>query len=284
MSGARHEWLRHQPKDDPRGRAPYKGTATSFSGAVVWEVLSDNYLTVSATHSDRLPHAQELYARGIHLATNAFECGLLPHAQTCGGVASDAPLQDETSTSIEFSWRRTAGSLTFALNGYVNDVDNYIHARTLDQFEDFRLIKYSQRDARFRGMEAEVTWELTPAVSATAFGDLVRARFDGGGNLPRIPASRYGARVEGSFGRLGGELEFYRVNAQERIAEYETPTPGHDMLSILLRYGPATGSGPELFVRGSNLLDEAVWNHSSYLADAVPLPGRSVSMGMSWRF
>lgn len=282
--GARQEWLRHSPRNDPRGRPGFKDSATSFSGAVVWEMAPANYLTMSATRSGRLPHAQELYARGIHLATNTFECGMLPSALTCGGDASDAALRDETSTTVELSWRRTAGALTFALNGYVNDVDNYIHARTLDQFEDFRLIKYAQRDARFRGMELEATWQIAPTFAATVFGDAVRARFSGGEDLPRIPASRAGVRLAGEFWQLGGELEYYRVDAQKRIAGFETVTPGHDMLGITLRYRPAGESAPDVFLRGSNLLGEAVWNHSSYLADAVPLQGRSVSMGMRWRF
>src|SRR5690606_37417824 len=68
--GVRHEWLRHRPLNDPRARPAYRGTATSFSGAVVWEPVTDHYLTRSAGRAERLPHPQELYARGIHLATN----------------------------------------------------------------------------------------------------------------------------------------------------------------------------------------------------------------------
>lgn len=281
--GARHEWMRHRPVDDPRQRSTFSESAQSFSGAVVWQPVGQHFLTLSAARFERLPHPQELYARGVHLATNTYECGLLPSAQTCGGAANDAPLRKEVSRNIEVGWRRTAGALTFGFNAFDNRVDNYTYSRTLDQFEDFRLIKYAQRDAKFRGAEMEVTWEFAPSLSATVFGDLVRASFAGGEHLPRIPAARYGGRLQTGLGEFGVELEFYRIDAQRRIADFEAPTPGHDMLNVTLRQRLA-GTGMNWYLRGSNLLDERVWNHGSFLARVVPLPRRSVDFGVSLTF
>ncbi len=281
--GARHEWLRHHPVDDPRGRSAFSRSTSSFSAAMVWEPVADHYLTVSAARFGRLPHPQELYARGVHLATNTYECGLLPSAQTCGGAAGDAPLRREASRNIELGWRHTAGSLTFSVNAFDNRVDHYTYARTLDQFEDFRLVRYSQRDARFRGGEVEVTWQFAPAFSATLFGDVVRARFTGGEPLPRIPPARHGARLQGGIGEFGAEVEFHRVSRQRRIAGFETATPGHDMLNVTLRQR-LSGTGLHWYLRGSNLLDETAWNHSSFLANTVPLRGRSVDFGLNLDF
>jgi iron complex outermembrane receptor protein len=39
-----------------------------------------------------------------------------------------------------------------------------------------------------------------------------------------------------------------------------------------------------VYVRGTNLLDEIVWNHASYLAHVVPLPGRGITAGMRLSF
>lgn len=277
--GARHEWLRHRPVDDPRQRATYKRSASSFSAAVVWEPTPEQFLTFSAARYERLPHPQELYARGIHLASNTWECGLMPSAQTCGGASTDVPLRREASHNIELGWRRRIGALGFALNAFDNRIDHYTHARTLDQHEDFRLIRYAQRDAKFRGGEAELSWTFSPALSATLFGDLVRARFEGGEPLPRIPAARYGARVQAERGEFGAELEFVRVGRQQRIAAFETTTAGHNLLNFTLRQRLA-GSGLSWYLRGSNLLDEAVWNHASFLAGVVPLPRRSLDFGL----
>lgn len=281
--GGRHEWLRHTPREDARHRPAYADTGTSFSGAAIWSLRPDLSLTFSASRSQRMPHAQELYARGVHMATNTYECGLLPHPLTCGGRANNQPYGKETARNFELALRRTAGDLTFGLGVYRNRIDDYIYARTLDQYEDFRLIKYSQADAEFRGLEAEVDLRVSDALTIGAFADAAHARLRDGGYLPRIPASRLGTRAQWAQGPVSGELEFYRVNAQRDIAAFETSTPGYDMLNLTVSYQWRDGR-TRLFVRGANLLDEAVWNHASFLADTVPLPGRNLSAGLSLSF
>lgn len=282
--GVRQEWQKHQPLNDPRGRPKFSDSATSLSAAAIWEVVPDYFLTLSTARSGRLPHAQELYARGIHLASNTYECGLMPHVMTCGGVQNDAGLKVETSNNVELSLRKPTGDLTFSIGGYYNDVDDYIYARTLDRFEGFRLIKYTQRDAKFKGLEAEATYRFGAGISATLFGDYVRAELAGGGDLPRIPAARYGTRVNSNVGSYGAELEYYRVEAQDDIADHETVTPGYDMVNLTVSYSSRDRTGYSVYLRGSNLLDEQVWNHSSFLANVVPLPGRSLSLGMRLAF
>ena len=48
------------------------------------------------------------------------------------------------------------------------------------------------------------------------------------------------------------------------------------MLNLTLSLSPGDDDGYVVYLRGTNLLDEAVWNHASYLANVVPLPGRGV--------
>lgn len=284
--GARHEWQKLQPVNDARNRPKYDQSATSFSGAAIWEFAPDYSLTLSAARSERMPQAQELYARGVHIATNTYECGLLPSALTCGGAVNDPDgIKKEVSNNIDLTLRKTVGDLSFSVGGFVNDSDNYIYARTLDQFEDFRLIKYAQRDAKFRGFEAEATYRFNDTVSATLFGDSVRAKFtDEGGNLPRIPASRLGARVNTNWNAFSGEIEFYRVDRQDRIADYETDSPGYNMLNLTLSYALDDEEKSSVFLRGNNLLNQQIWNHSSFLANVIPLPGANVSAGFRYAF
>ena len=79
---------------------------------------------------------------------------------------------------------------------------------TLDAFENFRLIRYSQADAVFTGFEGEIRHRLTPWLTGELFGDYVKAEFDdAGGNVPRIPAARLGARAEVVHGAWSGDLE-----------------------------------------------------------------------------
>lgn len=267
---ARHEWrtiettqqrtVRHRP--------------LSLSGAAVWDIDGDYSLALSVARSQRAPNVQELYARGIHLATNTFELGT-------------ATLGKETAKSIDLTFRKTAGATTFTLGAYHQDFSNYIFADTLDQFEDFRLIRYTAADARFTGVDGEIRHAFSPGLTLAVFGDYVRAKLkDGLGNLPRIPAARLGAHADGRIGPLTAELEYYHVFEQGKVASFETSAPGYDMLNATLAYKLklAPQADAELFLRGTNLTNTLAYNHASFIKDASPLRGRNLVVGLRTEF
>ncbi|MFN4040820.1 MAG: TonB-dependent receptor domain-containing protein [Brevundimonas sp.] len=269
LEGAvRQEWQQASADGQPDAdHSPF-----SISGAASWRFSPGWTATLALARSQRAPSAQELYADGVHLATNTFEIG-------------DANLDVETSYSAELTLKRTQGALTLTGSAYRYNYDGYIFARTLDQFEEFRLIQYSQADASFTGVEGEARWAFRPGLSAAVFGDYVRAEFDEGGDLPRIPAARLGVRGDFYTGAWSGGAEYVRVFEQNDIAPFETVTPGYNMINATLAYdlnlGPAQ---TQIYVRGTNLLDEKAFNHASYLADVQPLRGRNFVVGVRARF
>lgn len=266
---ARQEWQRVETTQGREAtHRPF-----SVSGAAVWDFTEGYSLALSLARSQRAPNVQELYARGIHLATNTYELGT-------------ATLGKETSRSIDLTLRKTTGLTTFTLAAYHQDFDDYIFADTLDRYEDFRLIRYTAADARFTGIEGEVTHAFSQALSATVFGDYVRGKLrDGLGNLPRIPAGRLGARVKGSHGPLSGELEYYHVFKQTDVAAFETETGGYDMVNMTIAYKlDLKDNAVELFVRGTNLTNELAFNHASFIKDASPLRGRNFVFGVRAAF
>ena len=254
------------------GRTPTDHNPFSASAAVSWTFLPGYAASLSVARSQRAPNVQELYARGVHFATNTYDIG-------------DATLAKETAKSIELSLRKTRGATTFTANAYRYDYDGYIYAQTLDQYEDFRLIRYAQDDARFTGVEGEIRHAFTPSISAGVFGDYVRAKLHDGGPLPRIPAGRLGVR--GGYHNYGWSVdaEYFRVFDQDRIAAFETKTPGYDMLNATVAYDFRTGGfDNQIFVRGTNLLDELALNHASYLTNVAPLRGRNFVVGLRTAF
>lgn len=284
-AGARYEHQDLDPDDAQRPLPSVSDSATSISSALTWAFRPDYNVSLSLARSQRLPQTQEVYARGVHLATNTYECGLLSDTFTCGGAANDADLETETSHNVGLNLRKVQGDLTFDIGVFHNQVQDYIYARTLDQIEEFRLIKYSQEDVEFTGAEAEATYQWTDRFSTTAFGDTVYAQFeDNGDELPRIPAQRLGARLNTYWRAFDAELEFYRVFAQDRIAGFETRTPGHDMLNATVSYTFTGNPQYSAFLRASNLLGEEVWNHASFLARTVPEPGRNLTAGVRLTF
>lgn len=283
--GARHERQQLTPDHDDLERPGYHAGATSFSTALTWVFHPDYALSLSATRSQRLPQAQEMYARGAHIATDTYECGLVADSYTCGGRTNDAAVHKETSRNIALNLRKKAGRLTFDLGVFRNQVDNYIYARTLDQFEAFRLIKYTQDDVIFTGAEAEMTYHWSQRLSTTLFGDTVRGRFrNGDENLPRIPADRLGARLNTWWRTFDGELAFYRAFNQKQTADFERATSGYNMLSATVSWHIDAAAAYTIYLRGNNLLDETVWNHASFLAHTVPEAGRNLTAGLRVRF
>jgi len=244
----------------------------SASAAASWSFAPGYQVSLAIARSQRAPSAQELYARGVHLATNTYEIG-------------DAALDVETANSVELTLKKTDGATTFTASAYRYAYDGYIYADTLDQFEDFRLIRYSQADATFTGLEGELRHQFAPGLSATVFGDYVRAKFDNGGDLPRIPAGRLGLRGDFARGDWSGGAEYVRVFEQEKIAAFETRTPGYDMVNATLAYDLALGGfDSQVFVRGTNLLDEKALNHASFITNVAPLRGRNFTLGLRTRF
>lgn len=267
--GARQEWQSIRTEDGREAEhSPF-----SLSGAGIWTFAPGYSVALSLSRAQRAPTNQELFARGIHLATNTFEVG-------------NAALGKETASSIDLTLRKTEGSTRFSIGLFRNHIDDYIFANTLDRFEDFRLIRYDQRDARFTGIDGSIRHQLTPALGVTLFGDHVRAKFTGGGgNLPRIPSGRLGARADVRSGPMFGELEYYRVFEQDRIADFETETPGYNMVNATLAYRlPIGPTRTELFLRGTNLLNELAFNHVSFVKEAAPLRGRNFVLGVRTAF
>lgn len=264
--GARQDWQRVSPS----GGAPRSSlSGTSLSAAAIWDFAPQYSVALSLSRSQRLPNAQELYADGVHLATNTYELG-------------NPDLTRETSHNIDLTLRKHSGDTTFSASVFHNRVKNYIYANTLDRFEDFRLIEYTQQDAEFTGVEGELRHQFTPVFSAAVFGDYVRGKLTGGdGNLPRIPAGRAGVRGNFKWQQWSGGVEYARVFAQKDIAAYEGTTPGYNMVNAVVAYrGQYGATGYEVYLRGTNLLNKLAYNHASFISSVAPLPGRSVLLGV----
>jgi iron complex outermembrane recepter protein len=132
-----------------------------------------------------------------------------------------------------------------------------------------------------------VSYAFDPSSRVTLFGDYVDANLKReDDNLPRIPPARLGARYDLAAGPVSGNVDYYHTFAQRRVASYETRTSGYDMLNATLSYRSDLGRAKavELYVRGTNLLDELAFAHSSFVKDQSPLRGRSVAFGMRHSF
>jgi iron complex outermembrane receptor protein len=247
---------------------------TSASLGAVWKFTPGYQVGTSFTRASRAPSAEELYARGLHMATSTYERG-------------NADLRSETSQNIDVSLKKTSGDTTFGVSVFRNRISNYIYGRTLDEVDGLQLLQYSQADATFTGIEGQVRQRITRNLGVTLFGDTVRAKLnDGGGLLPRIPATRAGVRLDANWNAWEGQVEWVQVARQSRVAEFESATPGYGMLNLGVSYsGQFSGGTPWLvYLKANNLTDRLAYAHTSFIKNAAPLMGRNLTVGVKVAF
>ncbi|WEN42292.1 putative TonB-dependent receptor [Thauera sp. GDN1] len=272
-AGLRHEWQDIEVDSSTQRDRNHHGNSVSLGA--VWDFAPQYSLGMTLSRTRRLPTAEELYARGLHMATSTWERGT-------------PELKAETANNVDLTLRKLAGPTTFSVSVFHNRIDDYIHARTLDAYEDFQLIEYAQRDASFTGIEGAIRQQLDATFGLTLFGDYVRAKLeagDGDRDLPRIPAHRVGLRLDAKWNAWRAEAEVYRVGRQDDIAEFELETPGYNMVSVGLSYGGLYKGTPwQLYVKGNNLGNQLAYAHTSFIKNAAPLDGRNLTVGVKLAF
>lgn len=263
----------HQTTEAESSGIERSHNGTSASLGAVWKFTPGYQVGTSFTRASRAPTAEELYARGLHLATGTYERG-------------NPDLRSEISQNIDVSLKKTSGDTTFGVSVFRNRIHNYIYGRTIDELDGLQLLQYSQADATFTGIEGQVRQRLNRNLGITLFGDMVRARLAGGGRLPRIPSARAGLRLDANWNAWEGQAEWVQVARQNRMAAFETETPGYGMLNVGLAYnGQRSGGQPwQVYVKGNNLTDRLAFSHTSFIKSAAPLMGRSITVGVKMAF
>nr|WP_244424818.1 TonB-dependent receptor [Methylobacterium nodulans] len=248
--------------------------------------------SLNGSYVERAPTSYELFSQGPHDATATFEIG-------------NPTLKRERARTVEASIRKADGPLRLDATGYYTRYTGFIYRNYTGLFcdDDFascgsgtenRQIVYQQQNATFYGAEIAAQYDAIP-VGNGWFGvegqfDFVRAQFDDGTNVPRIPPYRVGGgvflRAEGWFARVN----LLHAFAHTEIAPFETPTPGWNDLRAEISYtkslDPAVYGASEvtLGLEGRNLLDDDIRNSASFKKDEILLPGRNVRFFLTARF
>ena len=168
-------------------------------------------------------------------------------------------------------------------------MDDYVFAHLVDQDVSLahRYLIYIAANARFAGLDGQISHQLNDTSKVTVFGDYVRAELTSGDdNLPRIPPGRLGARYEFTSGAINADIEYIHTFTQDRIASYETTTPDYDIINATLAYRFIMSStrSLDLYVRGTNLTNELAFVHTSFVRDQSPLRGRNIAVGVRHSF
>ena len=276
----------------------------SGAAGAIYDFAKDWQLALNLTYSQRAPTPEELFARGPHDATFQF-------------IIGDPNLDVEINRSVDLSLRRTAGRVTGFINGFYTSYDGFIDFNPTGQFEDgLQVFVYTPKNATFYGGEGRVDFHLLPleltrpsetsdakSVKNVIMGgqettqknpndlylrlqaDYVHAEDSSGEPLPRITPFRYGISLNYESEHWLASIEGWRVDAQNRVAEFETTTSGYTFFNVSAGYKFQWGRTYNyIFARATNLLDAEGRDHLSFLKEVLPLPGRGVVVGLRTTF
>lgn len=272
-AGLRYEQTRQTAKPDAAqtqffsGQRSFDALSASVGGAL--DVAPGWKIGINLSQAERTPSAEELFANGPHHGTESYEVG-------------NPLLRMERAKSAELVVRGSGDAFDLELSAYHSWFDNFIYeARSgaiVDGLPEYRI---SQANARLYGFEAQLDVTLARpgiwTIKADALADYVHATITGAGPAPRIPPLRVLGGVSAKSPNWDLRAEVERVTGQDRVAAFETATPGYTMVNAQVAFRPWGKERPLSFVvSANNLFDVTARRHASFLKDYAPLAGRDI--------
>jgi iron complex outermembrane receptor protein len=290
--------IRHDQIDRKSVTGSYNTDLTSYSATISRELSKELGVSLGISSAQKAPSAMELFVNGPHLVTQRFEKG-------------DATLEPEKANNIDLAFNTAVAGFDANLNLYKNSISNYIYLQdTETEQEDLIVSEYRQKDAVFKGYELELSRSLVlenGSLGVSLGRDYVDAQFKQGGYIPRSVPTRniFSFSYNGNNG-LDWSLSIKDVQKQSNVASEEeeeehhdeaegehgheehgeTPTDGYQWVNFSLSKEIKTSESEAITVSffAKNLLNEVARNHSSFVKDEVPLPGRNLGLKVNYSF
>lgn len=290
----------HAEEEEEHESMPFTFDDDSLSLAgTLSSQLNDNIeVALGLASVAKMPSSVELFMNGAHLASARFEVG-------------DANLRTERSNNVDLTLNYEGDDWYARAAVYRNNIDNYIylqdeleedHDEHMDDEEEHGeephhddhggliLAEFTQADATFTGYELEVGRSFilpSGVLDLRLQRDAVSAEFSGGGNVPRVVPGRNVMALDYLSNKgLAASLEVVDVENQNDVSLGETSTKGFTLINASLSRSFVLDGDSVLTVTayGRNLNDEVARNHSSFVKDAIPLPGRNIGIKANLSF
>ena len=229
---------------------------------------------------ERAPSAIELYMNGPHLATGRYEEG-------------NTNLQIERSRNIDFTLAYQQNAFFGSMTIFQNNIDNFIYLTDTGKKEmKMPLAQYKQKDAQLSGIELQFGAAFpfyNGDLELSIARDSVSGEFTDGTYIPRMMPARNIFSVNYKRNTLEFDMSFKDVEKQDKYSisnPLESMTKGYQMLDMKLTQKLVTDSGRvvQASIFGKNMLDEVARNHTSWVKNEVPLPGKNVGINFRVTF
>jgi iron complex outermembrane receptor protein len=256
---------------------------SSLSLGAHWHASPAWHLGASLGSTERAPAYYELYAKGVHVATAAFELG-------------DPLLQTERSRHAELDLAWTQGAHSAKVSVFDTRFSRFISldatGSSAAESGAAALPVYAFRTARARmsGIEIEGRTRLLDqawTLDLTGGLDTVRGdNLDRNEPLPRLAPRRIRLGLEAAWQGLRAGLGWRQLARQDRVPATDTATPGYSMLDLWASGRLPLGDDSTWFARLNNVTDTLASNAATIatMRGLAPLPGRALSVGLRSRF
>jgi iron complex outermembrane receptor protein len=261
-----------------------KDSALSVSLGATFDLSEQWTLPINLTSAQRLPTAEEYFSNQgggdeliTHLATDAIEIG-------------NPDLEHETANNFDIGIKYRNAGFSFNAALFYNQIDDYIYLRdTGTEVDDTGVFVYTQQNTTFMGYEADVAYQIDDSFNNQwnfrLFTDGTKAELNTGENVPRIPSERFGLELNWLRGPWSLSMNHTHVTKQSELATFELPTEGYDLVDLSANWVHYSNRFETLvFIKAKNLLDEEIRDHSSFIKDIAPRPGRSITAGFRLTF
>ncbi|HWJ69454.1 MAG TPA: TonB-dependent receptor [Sphingobium sp.] len=253
-------------------------SSLSASLGASYAIMPDWRIGLNVSRTERAPTADELFARGNHAGTQAFELG-------------DPDFATERGWGVEGTLHGRGRDFHLTVSAFYNKFDRFIYddivpdaaclAANGGEPLEFPCFLYRQTGARYYGAEIQGKWTLAKIGAATVtldgLADMTRATLAGGAPVPRIPPLRLLGGMALDAAHWSARAEIEHSFAQTRVSGLETPTAAFTLVNASVNWRPAALSKRlALGLSANNIFDVTARRHASLLKDYAPLAGRDI--------
>jgi len=237
-------------------------------------------LRINLASGFRAPNLAELTSFGVHHGTNRFEIG-------------NPDLKSEQNIQFDLSLEYQSEHFEFYVNGFYNNIFNYIFITPTGEFEDeYEIYSYVQNNAVLYGGELGLHLHPHPIhwLHFESNFETVTGKQKSGEYLPLIPANKLSNTIRSEFrgndklNEMYIALQYENYFKKNNVNTFEKVTDGYNLLNFSFG-GNLSFKKSDLKINFNinNLLNKEYISHLSILkVDEIPDIGRSFILGINF--
>ena len=250
---------------------------SNFNGSIgIRKDYENSTLRFNIASGYRAPNLVELFADGVHHATNRYEIG---------SANLNAEKSFQTDLSLDFNYDDSS----FSVDLFYNDISDYIYLTPSSMMMDgYRVYNYLQQNSYLWGGEINYSKQtgIKWLVSNTSL-EYTFAESEDGEALPFIPPLTFNQTFNLNFSSdYSLEINFIAKSKQSRVSMFEEETDGYSLLNLSGNWMTSLlGNDLNIFWSIDNVFDKEYFDHLSRLKEAgIHEMGRNISIGLKYNF